>query len=216
MKRMDDQTRRALMVKTQIAARGIRNPRVLEAMTRVPRHVFVPAGLRHRAYADEPLPLGEGQTISQPYIVALMTETLDPQPWHRVLEVGTGSGYQAAVLSLLAREVVSVERHQVLADRAREVLASLGLERVEVAVGDGTEGYGAAPFDRILITAGAPSVPEALKAQIADGGRMVVPVGGANLQHLISVDRSGGLYRQSQGGPCVFVPLIGRQGWPSS
>lgn len=203
------------MVETQIAARGVDVPRVLEAMRRVPRHRFVPAHAAGGAYDDRPLPIGEGQTISQPYMVAIMTAALDVQPGHRVLEIGTGSGYQAAVLACLDAEVVSIERHGVLADRARQALDESGARGVRVLVGDGTEGWPPeAPYDRILVTAGAPAVPESLRAQLADGGRLVIPVGPSELQHVTVIDRHGDRFTERQAEACVFVPLVGRHGWP--
>jgi protein-L-isoaspartate(D-aspartate) O-methyltransferase len=202
------------MVTTQIAARGVRDARVLQAMRDVPRHEFVPEPLRSEAYEDRPLPIGEGQAISQPYMVAVMTETLAPGETERVLEVGTGSGYQTAVLSRLAREVISIERHASLATEAIARFEALGLTNIRVVVGDGTEGWPlGAPYRRILVTAGAPAVPETLKAQLADGGRLVIPVGGGGHQRVTIVDRHGDEYVQTEGEGCVFVPLVGRHGW---
>jgi protein-L-isoaspartate(D-aspartate) O-methyltransferase len=212
---MDDSKRRLDMVTTQLAARGVRDPRVLEAMREVPRDRFVPGSARDEAYEDRPLPIGEGQTISQPYMVAVMTAALGAQEADRVLEIGTGSGYQTAILSRLAARVVSIERHGLLAARAKEALDSLGITNVEIHVGDGTEGWPQdAPFDRILVTAGAPTVPESLRQQLADGGRLVIPVGPSGFQHVMIIDRHGDQYVQRQGDACVFVPLIGRLGWP--
>jgi protein-L-isoaspartate(D-aspartate) O-methyltransferase len=212
---MDDRRARERMVATQIAARGIHDERVLQALRDVPRHMFVPDTLRDDAYQDRPLPIGEGQTISQPYIVASMTASLAPGPGDRVLEVGTGSGYQAAILARLAGSVITIERHEVLAGRAMEVFALLGILNIKVVTGDGTEGYPAdAPYDRILVTAGAPAVPETLKSQLADGGRLVIPVGPFGFQHLLIVDRHGEAFPEREGEGCVFVPLVGRHGWP--
>jgi protein-L-isoaspartate(D-aspartate) O-methyltransferase len=203
------------MVETQIAARGVRDARVLDAMREVPRHLFVPEPLRHDAYTDRPLPIGAGQTISQPYMVALMTEALAVRGMDRVLEIGTGSGYQTAVLARLASRVITIERHAPLAERARQVLDLLGVTNVEVLVGDGTEGAPLeAPFDRILVTAGAPAIPDAIRMQLADRGRLVIPVGPAGFQYLMSVERDGERFSTRQGEACVFVPLIGRYGWP--
>jgi protein-L-isoaspartate(D-aspartate) O-methyltransferase len=211
---MDDRMRRERMVDSQIAARGIRDPRVLEALRAVPRHLFVPDGLRGEAYEDRPLPIGEGQTISQPYMVAIMTAALAARDTDLVLEVGTGSGYQTAILAHLARQVISIERHAPLAAAAGAVLRSLNITNVRVIVGDGTEGYAdASPFDRILVTAGAPAVPPALEAQLADGGRLVIPVGPPRHQVLTLVDRHGTDFVRQEGEGCVFVPLIGRHGW---
>lgn len=213
---MDDRERRLEMVDRQIASRGVRDPRVLEAMRDVPRHLFVPADLQIHACEDRALPIADSQTISQPYIVAIMTELLAPQPHHQVLEIGTGSGYQTAVLSRLSAHVVSIERHPGLAEAARRILAALEITNVEVHVADGTEGFAAhAPFDRILVTAGAPSIPKSLKEQLADGGRLVIPVGPAGFQHLTIVNRRGAHYDQQERDACVFVPLIGRHGWKS-
>jgi protein-L-isoaspartate(D-aspartate) O-methyltransferase len=208
---------RAGMVERQIESRGVRDARVLDAMRAVPRHLFVPEALRREAYEDHALAIGEGQTISQPYMVAVMTEALAPEPHHRVLEIGTGSGYQSAVLARLSELVISIERHPPLADLARATLASLGTTNVLIRVGDGSEGLPEeAPFDRILVTAGAPAVPVALEAQLAVGGRLVIPVGPAGYQHLTTVDRQeSGAFERHESIPCVFVPLIGKQGWPS-
>jgi protein-L-isoaspartate(D-aspartate) O-methyltransferase len=214
---MDDRARRVEMVDRQIASRGVRDSRVLEAIRDVPRHLFVPADLQIHACEDRALPIADAQTISQPYIVAIMTELLAPEPHHRVLEIGTGSGYQTAILSRLSAHVVSIERHPGLAEGARRILAELGITNVDVHVGDGTEGFAAlAPFDRILVTAGAPSIPESLKEQLADGGRLVIPVGPVGFQHLTVVDRRGSDFDQRQRDACVFVPLIGRHGWKPS
>jgi len=214
MVRMDDRERRVHMVERQIAARGVRDPRVLEALGDVPRHLFVPADQRPYAYEDRALPIASGQTISQPYIVAIMTELLEPQPHHRVLEIGTGSGYQTAVLSRLSKQVITIERHPELARMAEQVFGLLGLSNVDIRVGDGTEGLPEeAPFDRILVTAGAPSIPESLKAQLADPGRLVLPVGPSGYQHLTVIDRLGNSFEQQEREACVFVPLIGRHGW---
>ncbi|OFW41426.1 MAG: protein-L-isoaspartate O-methyltransferase [Acidobacteria bacterium RIFCSPLOWO2_12_FULL_67_14b] len=210
---VDFEALRAEMVARQIEARGVTHARALAAMRAVPRHAFVPEDLRAAAYEDRPLPIGEGQTISQPYMVAAMTAALDPPAAGRVLEVGTGSGYQAAVLARLCREVVTIERHVRLAARAREVLAQLGLTNVRVEVGDGTLGFPQAqPYDGILVTAGAPAVPAPLRAQLADGGRLVVPVGGASYQELIVESRHGDRFTAEIRDACVFVPLVGRYG----
>lgn len=212
---MDLPEARERMVATQIATRGVDDARVLAAMRDVPRHLFVPDDARRDAYEDRPLPIGDGQTISQPYIVAAMTATLAASLTDRVLEIGTGSGYQAAVLARLARSVVTIERHPGLAARAAETLAALGISNVRVVVGDGSLGYpDEAPYERILVTAGAPAIPEALKAQLADGGRLIIPVGSAGFQQLMRVDRHGTLFTEQEGEGCVFVPLIGEHGWP--
>ena len=202
------------MVEFQVRARGIRDERVLAAMRKVPRHLFVPKGFERAAYEDRPLPIGEGQTISQPYIVAVMTEQLELQPEDRVLEVGTGSGYQAALLAELAGSVISIERLASLADRARENLARAGVTGVQVVVGDGTEGYPPeAPYDAIIVTAASPGVPQPLIDQLAEGGRLIAPVGPRECQDLIKlVKREGRVESIPLGGVC-FVPLIGQFGW---
>jgi protein-L-isoaspartate(D-aspartate) O-methyltransferase len=211
---MDETAARLAMVEQQIAARGVSDPRVLAAMREVPRHLFVPAGRRAEAYDDRPVPIGEGQTISQPYMVALMTAVLAPRETDRVLEIGTGSGYQTAVLARLAASVISIERHRPLASEAAGRLRDLDLDNVRIVVGDGTEGWPEeAPFDRILVTAGAPAVPETLRSQLADGGRLVIPVGPPGLQRLTTVDRYGDRFETREGEACTFVPLIGRHGW---
>jgi len=204
------------MVREQIEARGINDPRVLSAMRQVERHRFVPERLRHSAYSDSPLPIDYGQSISQPYIVALMTSLLELTGTEKVLDVGTGSGYQAAILSLLAREVVSVERIPELAEQARLRLQELGCDNVTVHVADGSLGYSQeAPYDAILVAAGALDVPQPLIEQLASGGRLVVPVGDAGMQVLYRIRKNadGSTSRESHG-PVVFVPLVGRHGWP--
>jgi protein-L-isoaspartate(D-aspartate) O-methyltransferase len=202
------------MVEHQIAARGVHDPRVLEALREVPRHLFVSEDQKPHAYEDRALPIASGQTISQPYIVGVMTALLGPESHHRVLEIGTGSGYQTAILSRLAKQVITIERHSELADTAGQIFATLGLSNVEIRVGDGTQGLpDEAPFDRILVTAGAPSIPESLKQQLASGGRLVLPVGPSGYQHLTVIDRVGDTFQQQERDACVFVPLIGRHGW---
>jgi len=203
------------MIEQQLRLRDVADERVLAAMERVPRELFVPEDLRDRAYDDAALPIGGGQTISQPYMVAIMTATLGVEPTDRVLEIGTGSGYQTAILARLAREVVSIERHEALADGAAATMKELGITNVEIVTGDGSRGYPPAqPYDRILVTAGAPAVPDSLQAQLADGGRLVIPVGPGRFQHLILVQRTGMAFTRAQGEGCVFVPLIGAEGWP--
>ena len=210
------QIERERMVETQIARRGIKDQRVLSAMRSVPRHLFLPAGARDWAYVDGPLRIGCGQTISQPYIVALMTELLDVKPDQRVLDVGTGSGYQAAILGTLAAEVHSIERHPELAASAKEQLKTLGFNNVTVHVGDGTQGLESmAPYDRILVAAAAPSVPDPLLLQLTDGGRLIIPIGSRFSQTLEVWDRSGEKYHRKANIPVVFVPLIGENGWNS-
>ena len=203
------------MVVHQLRDRGIRDERVLDAMARVPREQFVSEPQRAWAYADEALPIDAGQTISQPYVVARMTELLMAQPDQRVLEVGTGSGYQAAVLATLGARVLSIERHARLAEEARARVAALGLaDRVEIRVGDGSVGApDAAPFPGIIVTAAPPHIPIALREQLADGGRMVIPVGPRDQQELMVVERHGNEWREWSDGPVMFVPLVGEEGW---
>ena len=198
----------------EIAARGVTDPRVLAALRRVPRHRFVQEALRDRAYGDHPLPIGEEQTISQPYIVALMSALLELTGQEKVLEIGTGSGYQTAVLAELARRVCSIERLPRLAERARATLEGLGYDNVWVRVGNGTLGWpDQGPFDRIIVTAGGPAVPPPLVQQLADGGRMALPVGSADNQVLTIVENVGGEIRQRTHGECKFVKLVGKYAW---
>ena len=207
------------MVETQLASRGIRDPWVLHAMRTVPREGFVPESLRESAYDDEPLPIGEGQTISQPYVVALMTEAVEPRPGDRALEIGTGSGYAAAVLATIVSEVYTVERLGRLAEAAGRHLAGLDYHNVHVLTGDGTLGWPAhAPYDAIVVTAGGPRVPPALLEQLAIGGRLIMPVGSAHrFQCLVRVTRTGAdSYDQEDLEDVAFVPLIGKQGWPDA
>ncbi|MDF1552231.1 MAG: protein-L-isoaspartate(D-aspartate) O-methyltransferase [Deferrisomatales bacterium] len=206
---------RRRMVRSQIEGRGVRDQRVLEALGRVPRHLFVPAISRRSAYDDTPLPIGHGQTISQPYMVALMTEALCLRPGAKVLEVGTGSGYQAAVLAELACEVHTVECIPALAEAARGRLLALGYNQVRVHSTDGSPGLPAeAPFAAVLVTAGGPRVPEPLRQQLAaDGGVLVIPVGNRLVQILLRVTRHGSEYREEDLGGCRFVPLVGEEGW---
>jgi protein-L-isoaspartate(D-aspartate) O-methyltransferase len=202
------------MVESQIKARGIKDHLVLEAMAKVPRHVFVPEEYADAAYDDRPLPIGSGQTISQPYMVAVMTEALKLEGGERVLEIGTGSGYQTAMLAEIVARVVTIERKPELAGPAGETLGRLGYSNVELVVGDGTRGYPAgAPYEGILVTAGAPDVPEVLLDQLADGGRLVIPVGNTLQQTLTRVTKQQGGYKTERLEGCVFVPLIGEYGW---
>jgi len=206
---------RERMVREQIVARGVRAPRVLAALRAVPRHEFVPVEHRASAYEDEPLPIGEGQTISQPYVVAAMTEALALRGGERVLEIGTGSGYQAAILAELAREVYTIEIVKPLADSARERLARLGYRRVRVKHGDGWAGWPeAAPFDAIVVTAAPGRIPEALVAQLAVGGRMVLPIGDDEHQELLLVVREETGTRQERLMDVRFVPMTGDEGRP--
>jgi protein-L-isoaspartate(D-aspartate) O-methyltransferase len=202
------------MVESQIAARGIRDRCVLAAMKEVPRHLFVPPPYDKSAYEDCPLPIGNGQTISQPYIVALMTELLALQPTDTVLEIGTGCGYQAAVLAALVRQVTTIERIPEVAGLARANFAAVGSKNVEVIVGDGTLGYPQkTPYEGIIITAATPSVPRPLIEQLAEGGRLVAPVGGRDIQELIRLRKKGGSLNEEHHGGVRFVPLIGKCGW---
>ena len=207
--------KRRLMIEVQLRHRGIHDERVLDAVFHVLRHEFVPPALVNAAYDDRPLPLGEAETISQPYIVAAMTEAADVQPGDKALEVGTGSGYQAAILAYLGARVYTVERNAALAKSARERLARLGYDAVEVIEGDGSEGYPlAAPYDVILVTAAAPLVPPALLEQLAEQGRLVIPVGDLRHQDLLLNRKQAGHVKTSVLDPCQFVPLIGKAGWP--
>lgn len=203
------------MVKLQLEARGITDARVLEAMRRVPRHLFVPSGHRSEAYGDFPVSIGHGQTISQPYMVAFMTEALELRGGERVLEIGTGSGYQTAVLAELCAELYSIERVSSLLEAARRTLSETGYSGVHLLLGDGGEGLAEhAPFDRILVTAAAPSVPGKLAEQLADNGIMAVPVGDYRFsQVLVIVRRVGGRLETRQSIGCRFVPLIGEGGF---
>ena len=205
---------RLRMVEEQLAARDIRDERVLQAFREVLRHRFVPAESRHLAYADGPLPIGQSQTISQPYIVALMSQLLGLEGDEVVLEIGTGSGYQAAILACLAGEVQTIERHQALADSAASVLKILGYDNVHVHIADGSLGWpDSIPYAGVLVTAAAPSVPKPLLDQLEDGGRLVVPVGGRGAQYLECWQRIGGEFECEQIVPVAFVPLIGEHGW---
>jgi protein-L-isoaspartate(D-aspartate) O-methyltransferase len=200
---------RLSMVDSQLRARGIRDERVLAAMEHVPRHEFIAESYRDQAYEDHPLPIGEGQTISQPFMVALMLDLLMIEPSDRVLEVGTGSGYATALLAELAAQVISVERHRSLADQARELLTHLGYRNVKVVTGDGSEGYPPrAPYDAILVSAAARELPQELVAQLAEGGRMVVPVGPDDRQRLQLVQMIDGRPQITPREMCRFVPLI--------
>jgi protein-L-isoaspartate(D-aspartate) O-methyltransferase len=206
---------RAAMVEQQLLGRGIRDPRLLVAFDLVPREAFVDPSVADLAYDDSPLPIAEGQTISQPYVVALMIEALDVRPSDRVLEVGAGSGYAAAILSRLAERVFAIERQPRLATIARDRLHRLGFANVEIQTGDGTLGLpDAAPFDAILVSAGGPGIPKALIDQLAPGGRLVIPVGRPGGQRLLRLAKSpGGRTHQEDLGPVSFVPLVGDAGW---
>jgi len=205
---------REQMVTSQIEHRGVHDPLVLAAMRKVPRHCFIPDSLRSQAYADIPLPIGSNQTISQPYIVALMTSLLELHGEENVLEIGTGSGYQAAVLSCLVKTVHTVERYAELAEGSDRVLKELGYHNVNVYVGDGSGGWPEhAPYDAIIVTAAAPDVPDLLLPQLIDGGRLVIPIGPRYSQELQLWRRSGGNYTSQDVLPVAFVPLRGKYGW---
>jgi protein-L-isoaspartate(D-aspartate) O-methyltransferase len=211
---IDFEKERSRMVDEQIAFRGVTDPRVLAVMGKVPRHEFMPEALRAQAYGDHAMPIGEGQTISQPYIVALMSELLELKCDERVLEIGTGSGYQAAVLAELCQKVFTIERVKTLADRARATLDRLGYKNVVMKVYDGTYGWKEmSPFDAIIVTAAAPDVPDTLVDQLKDGGRLVIPVGERYSQVLMKVIKSPSGVVTKTTIPCVFVPLIGAKGW---
>jgi protein-L-isoaspartate(D-aspartate) O-methyltransferase len=205
---------RIRMVEEQIVGRGVKDERVLAAMRKVPRHEFLPEAIRGMAYEDSALPLGEGQTMSQPYMVAVMSEFLGLSGTERVLEIGTGSGYQAAVLAELCEKVYTVERIKILADRARATLDRLGYRSVAIKVYDGTYGWkDMAPFDAIIVTAGSPDIPAPLVDQLREGGRMVIPVGERFGQTLLKIVKTPQGPVTDRSIPCVFVPLIGNHGW---
>ena len=202
------------MVEEQLRRRGIRDERVLTAMAKVPRDAFVAAEDAPNAYGDSPLPIGAGQTISQPYIVAAMLEQLELRPQNRVLEVGTGTGYEAAILGELTAEVWTIERQPELAETSRSILQRLGCANVHVVQGDGSRGLpGQAPFDKILVAAAAPRIPEMLIEQLADGGKMIVPVGTRQEQQLQLIRKTGDQVTVTPRDLCRFVPLVGEQGW---
>jgi protein-L-isoaspartate(D-aspartate) O-methyltransferase len=205
---------RERMVETQIKARGIKDERVLKAMLKVPRHLFVPSSLRDQAYGDFPLPIGEGQTISQPYIVALMTEALELKGKERVLEIGTGSGYQTAILAELATWVYTIEKYSTLQEKAKAILFELGYKNISFKIGDGTLGWlEAAPFDAIIVTAAAPQIPLPLIEQLAEGGRIVIPVGDEFSQVLVKGIKKGGTLHTKSLEPVRFVKLVGEYGF---
>jgi protein-L-isoaspartate(D-aspartate) O-methyltransferase len=208
---------RAAMVASQLRGRGIADERVLAVMGELPREAFIADDRWSIAYTDNALPIEAGQTISQPYVVARMTELLGVDEEDRILEIGTGSGYQAAVLARLGARVVTYERHAELAEQARRRLQTLGLgHRVDVRVGDGSIGDPAgAPWDGIIVTAAAPHIPDALREQLADGGRLVIPVGTRDHQQLLVIERHGNEWIERSDGPVVFVPLVGREGYPA-
>uniref|UniRef100_A0A7V3RHL4 Protein-L-isoaspartate O-methyltransferase n=1 Tax=candidate division WOR-3 bacterium TaxID=2052148 RepID=A0A7V3RHL4_UNCW3 len=202
------------MVKEQIIARGITDERVIDAMMRVPRHLFVDKTYYHQAYNDYPLPIGNGQTISQPYMVAAMTELLELKGNESVLEIGTGSGYQTAILALLCARVFTIERISELSLRARKILNELGFNNINFLVGDGSLGWpDFAPYDGIIVTAGAPDIPRPLIDQLAERGRMVIPIGGEYFQTLNVIKKHKGSIMRKELFECTFVPLVGKEGW---
>ncbi len=206
--------KRNQMVKEQLEARGISNPRLLEAFRKVPRHLFIEEALQNQAYEDYPLPIGDGQTISQPYMVALMIDALRLMGKEKVLEIGTGSGYQTALLAELAEEVYSIERIPSLAHRAISTLNRMEYFNVTIRIGDGTFGWPEkAPFEGIIVSAGAPEIPEVLKGQLAPGGRLVIPVGSRSVQNLFRVTHTPNGFKTENLGGCTFVKLVGRYGW---
>jgi len=209
------ESERYAMIEGQLLRRGIRDARVLEAMLKVPRHEFVPVLDQQAAYDDRPIAIGDGQTISQPYMVAAMTEAAQIEPGDKVLEIGTGSGYQAAILAHLGAEVMTMERIPRLAEAARERLSRLGYKDIQIISEDGSAGYPAgAPYAAILVTAGAPAVPQVLIGQLAEGGRLVIPVGTLQQQTLLVILKRGDKLSVRELDPCQFVPLVGKQAWP--
>lgn len=211
---MDFDRLRERMVKEQLIGRAIKDERVLDAFRKIERHRFVPAILKPQSYADYPLSIGEGQTISQPYIVAYMIETLNLNPQDKVLEIGTGSGYQAAILSELAKKVYSVERSDVLAQRAEKLLESMELKNIEIVIADGTKGLAQfSPYNAIIVSAAAPNIPQALIEQLAEAGRLIIPVGERFSQVLVRLTKIKDKIKEERLSSCVFVPLIGEFGW---
>ncbi len=215
---MKFEDQRRIMVRDNLEARGISDVKVLAAFMKVPREEFVPDDFKMHSYADHPLSIGEGQTISQPYIVSLMLSLLELEPEHRVLEIGTGSGYQTALLAELVKEVYTVERIDPLLRRAKRTLTTMGYENIHFRVGDGTRGWEKAyppvnEFDRIVVAAAAPKIPQPLLEQLAEGGRLVIPAGSRYVQELICITRQNGEFIQEKWGGCAFVPLVGEEGW---
>jgi len=211
---MDFEALREFMVQTQLIPRGIHDKRVLDAMRKVPRHLFVDEPMQFKAYDDMALSIGENQTISQPYMVAIMTELLELKGDEKVLEIGTGSGYQAAILAELAKEVFSVERISSLASRAEERLHAIGYKNIHIRVDDGTLGWPEeSPFDRIIITAGAPKIPDPMTGQLSENGILLAPVGDRFSQQLVKMQKMKGTITEEFHTLCVFVPLIGKHGW---
>lgn len=213
--KVDFERLREEMVSEQILKRGITDEKILEAFRNIPRHLFVPENQRNFAYQDHPLPIGEGQTISQPYIVALMSWLLELQPFQKVLEIGTGSGYQTAILAYLGAEVYSVERIAILAEKAQRLLGQLGFKNIKIKIGDGTLGWKEySPYDRIIVTAASPSILESWKKQLKVGGKIVLPLDEGGYQKLVVVDKvSDTEFKERKICDCIFVPLIGRYGY---
>jgi len=208
------ESKKSSMIETQLKSRGISSSEVLRAMSVVPRHKFVSSEYSEAAYNDGPLSIGSGQTISQPYMVAMMTEALMLSKNDKVLEIGTGSGYQAAVLREITSNIYSVERISTLAEKAENLLTLLGYNDIKIMVGDGSLGWPEqAPFDAIIVTSGSPGVPETLMSQLNDGGRMIIPVGSRSSQRIIRIIRAGDNYNKEEMLSCIFVPLIGKYGW---
>ncbi len=215
MKNLDFDNMRNRMVEEQLIGRGISDKKVIAAFRKVPRHEFITEEFLESAYSDYPLPIGNKQTISQPYMVALMTECLGLEGDEKVLEIGTGSGYQTAILAELSREVYSVERFQELTDSARKIMDKLGYKNCTIKTGDGTLGWEEhAPYNGIIVTAGAPGIPESLIKQLSDGGKLVIPIGSGFGQALTVVEKRGNFFDSKEVCGCVFVPLVGREGWP--
>ncbi len=214
MKQRSFKEERKEMVEAQLISRGIKDPLVLNAFYKVPREKFVPSEQRDESYSDFPLPIGEEQTISQPYIVALMTEALRLKGEEKVLEIGTGSGYQAAIIAEIVKEVYSVERIAILAQRAKKILKELSYQNIKIKIGDGTKGWREfSPYDAIIVTAAAPKPPQSLIKQLAISGRLIVPVGNLYSQELILYEKRRGRLRTTNFGGCRFVPLKGEEGW---
>ncbi len=202
------------MVQEQIISRGIQDPAVIAAFRVIPRHIFVDPALQAQSYSDNALPIGEGQTISQPYMVALMTSLLKLKRGDKVLEIGTGSGYQASILHYFTQRVYTIERNEKLAKRAQQLFKKLGYQNIVTKIGDGSMGWPAmSPFDAIVVTAGGPSIPEILKQQLSENGKLVMPVGSQEKQKLIILHKNNNSFIQEEHGSCVFVPLIGARGW---
>jgi protein-L-isoaspartate(D-aspartate) O-methyltransferase len=211
---VDYKVARLRMVREQLIDRGITDERVLKAMSIVPRHLFVNQGFWPRAYGNHPLPIGNGQTISQPYIIGAMCQELSLPENGKVLEIGTGSGYQTAILAVMGNQVYTVERHAELADTARAILKKLGISGISFLIGDGSVGWEQeSPFDSVVVSAGAPDVPDELVAQVKSGGRVVIPVGDREGQRLMIIEKKDNMVEKRDRGPCMFVPLVGKKGW---